>query len=261
MTAAFARVSRIANADAPRAAVVLGSGLGGGTAHFRELARVGFGEVPGLVPPTVHGHTGQLAVGTWADTPVLVFFGRVHFYEGHSYDVVSAPVRVAAALGARTLILTNAAGGIHPALGPGDLMAIREHVALLGRESWRALAAGSGTAAVYSPRLIRAMQEHGAAAGRELRAGVYAALTGPCYETPAEIRALRTCGVDAVGMSTVIEAETAAALGLEVAAVSCVTNKAAGLAGGGLDHADVLDNAELVAGRLGELIGTLVRGL
>src|SRR5205085_1034030 len=153
---------------APRVAVVLGSGLAGVTAGFRESASVPFGDIPELVPPTVHGHKGRLAVGGWAGIPALVFFGRLHFYEGHPWDVVTGTVRVVADLGARTLLLTNAAGGIHPSLGPGSLMAIRGHLKLTGPGAWRDLAAGAGPVAPYSARLIRAMQEQESAAGREL---------------------------------------------------------------------------------------------
>jgi purine-nucleoside phosphorylase len=243
----------------PKAAVVLGSGLAGVTAGFRETASVPFGDIPRLVPPTVHGHKGRLAVGEWSGVPALVFFGRLHFYEGHPWDVVTGAVRVLAQLGAKTLVLTNAAGGIHPALGPGSLMAIRGHLKLIGPGAWQELAAGSGPVAPYSARLVRAMQDHESAAGRELLAGVYAALTGPSYETPAEIRALRACGADAVGMSTAKEAESAAALGLEVAAISCITNQAAGLGGGPLDHQEVLANAKLAVERLGGLLRHLIR--
>jgi purine-nucleoside phosphorylase len=243
---------------APRAAVVLGSGIAGATAAFREVASVPFGDVPALVPPTVHGHGGRLAVGDWAGTPVLISFGRLHFYEGHPWEVVTGTVRVLADLGAKVLVLTNAAGGIHPSLTPGSLLAIRDHVRLIGRDAWRDLAAGARPASPYSARLVRVMREHEAAAGRELLAGVYAALTGPSYETPAEIRALRACGADAVGMSTAKEAEAAAALGLEVAAVSVITNQAAGLGGTPLDHREVLDNAKLAVERLGTLLGHLI---
>jgi purine-nucleoside phosphorylase len=211
------------------------------------------------VPPTVQGHKGRLAVGDWAGTPALVFFGRLHFYEGHPWDVVTGTVRVLADLGAKILVLTNAAGGIHPSLGPGSLMAIRDHIGLLSRDAWRELAAGTRPPSPYSPRLVRVMQEHETAAGRGLLAGVYAALTGPSYETPAEIRALRACGADAVGMSTAKEAEAAAALGLEVAGVSVVTNQAAGLGDRPLDHHEVLANANLAAERLGALLAHVVR--
>jgi purine-nucleoside phosphorylase len=259
MPSAFPAFAAAVRALAPTPAVVLGSGLAGVTADFRERASVSFGDIPGLVPPTVPGHTGRLAVGEWAGTPALVFFGRLHVYEGHPWAAVTGPVRVLADLGANRLLLTNAAGGIHPSLGPGSLMAIRDHVTLLDRDAWRELTAGERRPSPYSPRLVRVLQDNEAAAGRELLAGVYAALTGPSYETPAEIRALRTSGADAVGMSTAREAEAAAALGLEVAAVSCITNKAAGLGGAPLDHREVLANAKLAAGRLGLLLASAIR--
>ncbi|MBM3981037.1 MAG: purine-nucleoside phosphorylase [Planctomycetes bacterium] len=252
----------------PRTAIVLGSGLAGATRAFVEHASVGFGNVPGLVPPTVHGHGGRLAVGEWAGVPCLLFSGRVHFYEGHLRGVVVGTVRAAAEIGANRVVLTNAAGGIHPALDPGDLMAIRGHLKLLDAGAWRGLASATawralaGETAVpqpYSARLLDAMQAHERAAGRELMAGVYAALTGPSYETPAEIRALARCSADAVGMSTALEAEEATQLGMEVAAVSCITNKAAGLGATTLDHTEVLTNAQLAVVRMGELLGALVR--
>lgn len=258
MATAFDRFSAVAKELAPRTAVVLGSGLGGSLADFREQFGIPYGEIPGLVSPTVYGHAGRCAVGTWGESPVVIFFGRLHFYEGHSHEVVTGPVRLAAELGVKVLVLTNAAGGIHPALGPGSLMAIRDHIALIGPDAWRRLAAQERPPNPYSVRLVQAMQAHERAVGRELVAGRYAALTGPCYETPAEIRALRACGADAVGMSTALEAAAAAGLGLEVAAVSCVTNKAAGLSIGPLSHEEVLENAKLVEGRLSGLIGALV---
>jgi purine-nucleoside phosphorylase len=257
---AFAAFARTAARLAPRTAVVLGSGLAGAAAAFAERASIGFGDIPGLVPPTVRGHGGRLAVGAWAGVPALLFLGRLHFYEGHPRDIVTGTVRTAAELGARRIVLTNAAGGIHPRLAPGELMAIRGHLTLLAPTSWPALATGSGLGQPYSSRLLETMHAHEAAAGRELFAGVYAALTGPSYETPAEIRALAACGADAVGMSTAMEAEEAARLGLEVAGISCITNKAAGLGDTALDHAEVLVNAELAVERMGELLGRLVSG-
>lgn len=251
--AAFAQFSAAARAVAPRAAVVLGSGLGGAVGAFREAASVGFGSVPGLAPPTVAGHGGRLAAGHWGAVPVLVFFGRLHFYEGHPWDVVCGPARVAAELGVRAFVQTNAAGGIHPALGPGALVAVARHLTLLGPGGWR----GRAPAAPYSPRLLRAMADHEAAGGRDLPAGTYAALTGPSYETPAEIRALQVMGADVVGMSTAREAEAAAHLGLEAAAVACVTNHAAGLCDAPLDHAEVVRNAKLAAARLTALLGAV----
>jgi purine-nucleoside phosphorylase len=255
---AFAAFARTARALGPRTAVVLGSGLAGATMAFVERASVGFGDVPGLVPPTVHGHGGRLAVGEWAGAPALLFLGRLHFYEGHSRSVVTGTVRTAAELGATQIVLTNAAGGIHPTLAPGGLMAIRGHLKLLDAAAWRALANDTAVSQPYSARLLEVMQEHERAADRDLLAGVYAALTGPSYETPAEIRALARCGADAVGMSTAMEAEEASRLGLEVAGLSCITNKAAGLSDATLDHAEVLVNAKLAVERMGTLLARLV---
>ncbi len=254
----FATFARITAALSPRTAVVLGSGLSNATASFTEHASVAFGDIPGLVPPTVHGHGGRLVVGEWSGVPALLFLGRLHFYEGHPWNIVTGTVRAAAELGATRLILTNAAGGIHPALVPGCLMAIRGHFALVDADAWRLFTTPQSLPSPYSARLLNAMQTQEFEAGRELLAGVYAALTGPCYETPAEIRALAACGADAVGMSTAMEAEEAARLGLEVAAISCITNKAAGLGAGTLDHAEVLTNAKLAVERMGEVLGRLV---
>jgi purine-nucleoside phosphorylase len=256
---AFGEFARAAALLKPRTAVVLGSGLAGATAAFAERASVAFGDAPDLVPPTVHGHGGRLRVGEWAGAPALVFAGRVHFYEGHRWETVVGTVRTAAELGATRIVLTNAAGGIHAKLVPGELMALTGHLKVLAAHSWRALAADAGIARPYSPALLDAVLAHERAAGRELVTGVYAALTGPSYETPAEIRALAACGADAVGMSTAMEAEEAVRLGLEVAAVSCVTNRAAGLGDVPLDHAEVLVNAKLAVARAAELLVALVR--
>jgi purine-nucleoside phosphorylase len=182
----------------------------------------------------------------------------LHFYEGDPREAVIGSVRVAASLGVKRLLLTNAAGGIHPSLSPGSLMAIRAHIKLVGRDAWRDLPRGVGVAGPYSQEWIRALRESETGDGRVLPVGVYAALTGPCYETPAEIRALAACGADAVGMSTALEAEAAAALGLEVAAISCITNRAAGLGGETLSHAEVLANAKLAVERLRRVIGSVV---
>lgn len=255
---AFAAFARATAERAPRTAVVLGSGLAGASRAFVTHASVPFGEIPGLVPPSVHGHGGRLALGEWAGVPVLLFLGRLHLYEGHPRNAVIGTVRTAADLGARRIILTNAAGGIHPSLIPGGLMALRGHLKLIGPDAWKALASADALSRPYAPHLIEVMRSHEAAAGRELLAGVYAAFTGPTYETPAEIRAIATCGADAVGMSTALEAEEAARLGLEAAGISCITNRAAGLGDTPLDHAEVLTNAELAVERLGALLTALI---
>jgi purine-nucleoside phosphorylase len=241
---------------APRTAVVLGSGLGSVPHSFEELASIPFSEVSGLPAPSVHGHTGRISFGLCGGRPLLVFRGRLHFYEGHEWDRVAGPIRLAAKLGIKVLFLTNAAGGIHESLWPGDLMILRDHLFLQTPYAWKSLA--QPRTPPYSPQLIALLQDVERERNRELMAGVYAAVTGPCYETPAEIRALHAMGADAVGMSTAYEAETAAAIGLEVAAISCITNKAAGLASGILDHREVLANASKPAERISEILVTLL---
>lgn len=252
-------------AHGPRVAVVLGSGLGAVPHRFTEVASIPFAGVPGLAATSVHGHSGTIALGHCAGVPLLVFRGRLHFYEGHLRDRVATPVRLIASWGIKTLILTNAAGGIHARLNPGDLMVLRDHLWLqtpeavvgqvsnLSRKQDRLETCPTKP---YSARLIGLIQS--AEPDRELLAGVYAAVTGPCYETPAEIRALKSMGADAVGMSTAFEALTATQLGVEVAAISCITNKAAGLTGGTLDHAEVLANAGRPAERISALLETLL---
>lgn len=247
----FAAFAANVRDHAPRVAVVLGSGLGAVPHRFEEVASVPFADVPGLAAPSVHGHSGRVSLGRCGGRPLLVYRGRLHFYEGHPWERVAGPVRLAADLGVKALLLTNAAGGIHDRLGPGDLMALRGQLFLQWPDGWKNL----DRPCPYSPLLVELLQQIERERGRELMAGVYAAVTGPCYETPAEIRALRAMGADAVGMSTAFEAEVAANFfGLEVAAVSCITNKAAGLTGGPLDHAEVLANAARPAERLSDLL-------
>lgn len=253
MSGGFGAVRAAADALKPRAAVVLGSGLGGVTAGFTPTASVGYADVPGLVGPTIAGHRGTLAVGVWGGTPAVVCSGRVHYYEGHPWARVTRLVEIAAEFGAKVLLLTNAAGGIRADLNPGDLMLIDGHLKLLDRDAWKLLGERRGltptTDPPYSPRLLALLRQ----LDPTLPSGVYAALTGPCYETPAEIRALAAAGADAVGMSTAMEAEAAVRLGLEVAAISTITNKAAGLGDGPLSHKEVEETARLAVARLGGL--------
>jgi purine-nucleoside phosphorylase len=256
VSAAFDELTGHAARHRPDAAVVLGSGMGPVASRVRPVAAVPFHEVPGLSASTVAGHSGRLTLGDWAGKRVLLFEGRLHYYEGHPWDRVVQPVRVAGQLGAPVLLLTNAAGGIADALGPGSLMAIRDHVEWTRPSCWRLPGPGGlggPRPSPYSERLIGLLSEAARTAGVTLHAGIYAALTGPCYETPAEIRALRAWGADAVGMSTAREAQAGCDLGLEVAAVSCVTNKAAGLSAGPLDHKEVLATAAAQAERLANL--------
>jgi purine-nucleoside phosphorylase len=251
---AFDHFTAAVQSVAPRAAVVLGSGLADVAKAFHPTAAVGYADVPGLVPPTVAGHRGQMSVGHWDGVPTVVCYGRVHFYEGHPWERVTRLVHLLAEFGVKRLLLTNAAGGIRDDLTPGALMAIRGHLKLLDAGAWRSIASlspggrgvgGENISSPYTPI-------------PNLSSGIYAALTGPCYETPAEIRALRAMGADAVGMSTAVEAEAAAALGLAVSAVSCITNKAAGLAAGTLSHHEVEQTAKAAGERLAAAVADWV---
>ena len=252
---------------APRVALILGSGIELGPTRYEQVISVSFADVPGLVSTSVRGHAGQISAGRYGGSSVLVFHGRLHYYEGHTWERVGNPVRLAAGLGVRTLLLTNAAGGIHEVLQPGSLMAIRDYLFWQKPWSWRGPGpAGCGCLdgerpSLYSARLMEKLQTIEKEQGRALVAGVYAAVTGPCYETPAEIRALRAAGADAVGMSTAHEVATAHALGVECAAVSCITNRAAGLSAGPLSHQEVIETARQTADRLAGLIERFVAGL
>jgi purine-nucleoside phosphorylase len=203
-------------------------------------------------------------LGDWAGRRTLVFQGRLHYYEGHSWEGVVGPIHAAHALGARVLILTNAAGGIHDALVPGSLMAIRDHIEWTRPGCWKIPGPGGlGPArpSPYSPRLVELLEEAAHALGMDLLRGVYASVTGPSYETPAEIRALKAWGADAVGMSTAREAQAGYELGMECAALSCITNRAAGLAAGAIHHGEVLTTATSQIPRLVELLERFFVGL
>lgn len=251
MSSSFPDFMTAARAEPLCAAIVLGSGLGAVADGYEVLASVAYEDIPGLVPPTVAGHRGRLDLCRTETRRILVAHGRVHFYEGHSVERVTRLVHLFAELGVGQLILTNAAGGLHPSLNPGDLMVIDRHWKLLGRNDWKSLPTPTR---IYSPAGLAKLR----AASNAVLFGGYAALTGPCYETPAEIRALAACGVDAVGMSTAVEAEAAAHLGLEVLAISCITNKAAGLTANPLSHREVETNARLGIQHLRELIARVI---
>jgi purine-nucleoside phosphorylase len=254
--AALARATPLA------AAIVLGSGSNVVADCVQGLATISFNDIPGLGGTSVAGHRGRLTLGKWAGLHVIVFEGRLHYYEGHSWNTVTQPVAIAHELGARRLLATNAAGGIHPGLGPGSLMAIRDHILWNVPRPWLHPgpgALGAPRTSPYCPTLLRLLARAARTLGLELLEGVYASLTGPCYETPAEIRALRTWGADAVGMSTAREVEAALQLGMACAAISCITNLAAGLAHGRLDHNEVLAIAAGQTQRLGQLIEEFLR--
>ena len=232
--------------DSPVAGLVLGSGLGGLANRIEGARSIPYSDLPGFATPTVPGHQGRLIAGTLAGRPVIALAGRFHVYEGHSAAAAAFPVRVLHALGAHTLLLSNAAGGIRRSLQPGDLMIIRDHMNL----TWQNPLTGPvvpgderfpDMSEPWDPELRRLLAESAAAAGVPVTEGVYVGLSGPSYETPAEVRMLERIGADAVGMSTVHEVIVARAIGMRVAGMSCITNLAAGLTEDVISHAEVLE--------------------
>jgi purine-nucleoside phosphorylase len=263
-TPAFTAFTHVAQHQPPEVALVLGSGMGHLAGRLCVVARVPFHAVPGLAAPTVVGHGGCLTLGDWAGKRVLLFEGRLHYYEGHPWGNVVQPVQIAHDLGARVLLLTNAAGGIHDALGPGSLLAIRDHIEWTRPYCWRQPgpgALGPERRSPYSAPLRQQLLRAARSLGIEVHEGVYAAVTGPSYETPAEIRALKTWGADAVGMSTAREVQQGFGLGLECAAVSCITNKAAGLSAAPINHEEVLTTAKAQGERLANLLEQVLHWL
>ncbi len=245
-------------------AIVLGSGLGAFGDELEDARSLPFSELPGFPRATVQGHKGRLVAGTLAGVPVLALQGRLHGYEGHDAATVAFPARVFGVLGARALVVTNAAGGTNPAFAPGDLMRITDHINLTGRNPLigpNEDALGPrfpDISRAYDARLAEALEEAAAAAGVALRQGVYLQWNGPSYESPAEIRLSRALGADAVGMSTVPEVIAAAHLGLPVCGISCITNLAAGIAQHQLNHEEVVEVARLASGRFLSLLRALI---
>ena len=237
--------------------------LGSGFHHVKTALHVDkkipYAQIPGFPKPTVSGHAGELYFGKLGGVPVLVLSGRAHFYEGHSMEQVTFPIRTLAAFGIRDLLLTNAAGGINRKFRPGDFMVLTDHINLMGANPLRGDAMPGlprfvDMTRAYDPRLNALLFRAGKSGNLNLRRGVYLAVSGPSYETPAEIRAFARLGADAVGMSTVPEAMVARQYGLNVAAISCITNLAAGVGKGRLSHAEVLDTADRVKASAVELL-------
>ena len=235
----------------PTLAIVLGSGFHQVRTALRVDKKISFARLPGFPRPTVEGHAGEVCFGHLGSAPVLVVSGRAHYYEGHTMEQVTFAVRVLAAFGISDLLLTNAAGGINPAYRPGDFMVVTDHINFMGVNPLRGpVRAGLNRFVdltdTYDVGLRQGLLVVGRTSGLKVRRGVYLAVGGPSYETPAEIRAFARLGADAVGMSTVPEAIVARQCGLRVAAVSCITNFAAGIHRHPLSHTEVLTTAERV---------------
>jgi purine-nucleoside phosphorylase len=248
----------------PTTALVLGSGLGDFAESLERATSIRYEDIPNWPAAKVIGHDGRLVIGTASARPVIVLSGRAHFYEGHDLRTVTFAIRVLGVLGVKTLILTNAAGGINTTFVPGDLMLIDDHINLLGSNPLvgpndeRFGVRFPDLTNVYSPRLRKIAEDAAASERMALRHGIYVAWHGPSYETPAEIRYLRSIGADAVGMSTVPEAIVARHMGIDVLGISCITNLAAGVLPHPLNHEEVLETAKRVRGKFLSLLNAVI---
>lgn len=264
---AVARQIRATLSCAPCLGIELGSGFSSVVEALHLECAWNFTDLPGFPPVSVRGHTGSLMIGHWEGVPVAVLNGRAHYYEGLDLAAITFPIRVLSALGVNSLLFTNAAGAIRPGFRPGDFMALSDHINLLGMNPLRGPETLGGNRFVdmttaYDPGLRKLLRQAARKAGQRLHEGVYLAVSGPSYETPAEIRAFRCWGADAVGMSTVPGVIVARKCGLRVAALSCLTNLAAGLGpkGQGIDHqTDVLAPAQARSAAIITLLGGFIR--
>ena len=261
------RVIRARISVEPRIALVLGSGLGSFADDFEEPVGIPYEEIPGFVRSTAQGHAGRLVIGKIDSVPVLAMQGRVHYYEGYSLEEVTFPIRTFGLLGVKTVVLTNAAGGINVQLTQGALMVISDHLNLMGVNPLRGAnderlgPRFPDMSAVYSPELQEIVVDEARAIGVEVRRGIYGALSGPSYETPSEIHLLRNLGADAVGMSTVPEAIMARHMGLEVLGISCITNMAAGISDEPINHEEVMATGDRVRETFAELLRRVISAI
>ena len=251
----------------PEVGIVLGSGLGGLADDLEDAVAIPFAELPGWPAATAPGHVGRVLLGRLGGRAVVMLQGRFHLYEGNDPGLVVQPMLLFRALGARVVVLTNAAGGLDPSFGPGTLMIMRDHINLTGRNPLIGPNADElgprfpDMTEAWSPRLRAGLHAAAAAEGVEMREGIYVGLTGPTYETPAEVRMLAALGGDAVGMSTVLECIAARWVGLEVCGVSLVTNAGAGYSGAPLTHEEVLEAGASAGPRLANVIRRFIEDL
>ena len=262
---AVVRAIRRRRGDTPAVALVLGSGLGAFAERLGDRVAIPFADLPDFPVSTgVVGHAGQLVLGRVEGVPVAVLAGRIHFYEGRSMADVVFPVRVLARLGARSVVLTNAAGGVRLSFRPGDLMLISDHInafgahPLIGPNEDALGPRFPDMTAVYDPALRRLVKSVARRLAIPLKEGVYLGNPGPSYETPAEIRAYRKLGADAVGMSTIPEALALRHMGVRVLGISTITNMAAGILEKPLVHEEVLETTRRVEDRFVRLLTAVV---
>lgn len=248
----------------PEVALILGSGLGDYADGIQIEATVSYTEIEGFPTSTVAGHKGRFVFGYVKEVPVVIMQGRVHYYEGYPMSDVVLPTRLMGMMGAKKLLLTNAAGGVNPAYRPGDFMMITDHIAtgipspLIGPNIDELGSRFPDMSEVYSRRLQEVIRQASDTCGIPIREGVYVQFTGPNYETPAEVRMASIWGGDAVGMSTACEAMAARHMGLEICGISCITNMAAGISKEELNHKEVQETADRVAKAFKELVTEIV---
>ncbi len=245
-------------------ALTLGSGLSGFTERASGATVISYSDIPGFPVSTVPGHAGKMIIGTVAGKKIMIMNGRFHFYEGHAPAEIALPVRVMKRLGIRTLILTNAAGGVNTSLSPGSMMLISDHInlsgmnPLIGPNDEKDGPRFPDISHLYDSGLLSLAEETASSLGIPLRRGVYCMMSGPSYETPAEIRMVRLLGGDAVGMSTVPEAITACHAGMRCLAISCITNMAAGIMDRPITHDEVLEAGRKGAARFQALLEGII---
>ena len=247
----------------PEVALIVGSGLGGVAGMVTKPVTIPYADIPHFPQPSVAGHAGQMIFGELAGKRLMVLSGRFHYYEGRSLAEIVYPIHVLDALGAKILIVTNAAGGINPTFNPGDLMIIEDHINFMGINPLIGLRENGGIKFVdmtqaYSTRLREKLDGAAEKLQAPLRRGVYLAGTGPTYETPAEVKAFAWLGADAVGMSTVPEVIMARYHNLEVVGISCITNLAAGISGKKVSHEEVLEVGKVAQVKLAKLLTEFV---
>lgn len=249
----------------PKVALILGSGLGDYAKEMEVVQTVEYAEIEGFPISTVAGHQGRFVFGYVQGVPVVAMQGRVHYYEGYPMSDVVLPVRLMGMLGAKTVILTNAAGGVNYNFQPGDLMMITDHITtavpspLIGPNLEELGTRFPDMSNVYDKELRGKIKQAARNVGVSLQQGVYMQFTGPSYETPAEVRMCRTLGGDAAGMSTACEAMAARHMGLKVCGISCITNMAAGMSNQPLNHKEVQETADRVANEFKKLVTETIR--
>ena len=249
----------------PEIAIILGSGLGGFAECIEDKEIIEYKDIPGFPVSTVSGHEGRFIIGKLYDKNVVAMQGRVHYYEGYTMDKVVMPVRIMKLMGAKKLLLTNAAGGINDNFEPGTLMAINDHITsfvpspLIGENPDSLGVRFPDMSKVYDRELLEILHSTAKELDIDIKDGVYLQTTGPNYETPAEIKMYKTLGADAVGMSTACEAMAAMHMGMRIAGISCITNLAAGISKTALNHEEVKATADMISDKFTRLVKEFIK--